>query len=720
MREDRFVDCNEQALKMFGCTYEQIVGETPVRFSPELQPDGQASQIKALKKIESAFDGEAQIFEWRHLRYDGTPFDAEVTLTHVEINGKPNLLASVRDITLRKKAEVALKESRKQLLERNESLRLINQLSSELHGELDVDTIAEKSINTLISIKHPPQVAFYLLDPIEHMLRLQAHSGFDEATASAGELIPVENSLSGAALESGEILFSNSIEQDDRIYPGMKEQLQKLGFQTAVVIPLIFNQRPLGAVNMVFQERHPFLDAEINTLSAIGTTISLAISNARQLREFEFQAQHDTLTGLANRSLLHKYFSKQVINRNNESTQISALMLMDLDRFKDVNDTLGHHIGDLLLRQISLRLKAILGERSGLAARLGGDEFALLLTNIEDLDEVRVFCEEIQRDIRQPFVINNMSLEVGASIGIAMYPRDGKDSHELLRSADVAMYQSKTDNTEYEFYDQSQDSHSVERLAIMNDLNIGIRENQFVLHYQPKIDISSGAVSGFEALIRWHHPELGLLMPNTFIPYAEISDSIFRLTEHVLEMALRQQKVWRDQGKNYTVAVNLSARNLHDTNCLVVLQELLEKYQSDPTLLELEITETMLMKDPEHAITILTQLSDIGIQLSVDDFGTGYSSLAYLKRLPINTLKIDRTFVKDMVENEQDRIIVQSTIGLAQNLGLRVIAEGVEDEESLSHLRDMSCNQAQGYHICRPLPWDKLAEWIEYHESWKH
>jgi diguanylate cyclase (GGDEF)-like protein/PAS domain S-box-containing protein len=720
LRDYRFVDCNEQALKTFGCAYEQIVGETPVRFSPEFQPDGKPSREKAHQKIQAALNGETQHFEWRHLRYDGTPFDAEVTLTHVEINGKPNLLASVRDITLRKKAEAALKESREQLLERNESLRLINQLSSELHGELDVHTIAAKSINTLISIQNPPQVAFYLLDPIEHMLRLQAHSGFDEETVSAGELIPVENSLSGAALESGEILFSSNIEQDDRIYPDMKEQLQRTGYQTAVVIPLIFNQRPLGSVIMVFKEKHPFLDSELNTLSAIGTTISLAISNARQLREFEFQAQHDTLTGLANRSLLHKYFSKQVLNRKNGTSKISALLLMDLDRFKDVNDTLGHHIGDLLLRQISLRLKAILGERSGLVARLGGDEFTVLLTDIDGLDEVQLVCTEIQHDIRQPFVINNMSLEVGASIGIATYPRDGKDSHELLRSADVAMYQSKTNNTEYEFYDQTQDRHSVERLAIMNDLNMAIRENQFVLHYQPKIDIRTRELIGFEALVRWQHPEIGLIMPNDFIPFAEISDSIFRLTEHVVDMALNQQKIWRDQGKNYSVAVNLSARSLHDSQCLVTLQETLSKYGSDPRLLELEITETMLMKDPEHAITILSQLSEIGIQLSVDDFGTGYSSLSYLKRLPINALKIDRTFVKDMVENEQDRIIVQSTIGLAQNLGLRVIAEGVEDEDSLQHLNEMACDQAQGYHICRPLPWDKLAEWIEYHESWKH
>jgi diguanylate cyclase (GGDEF)-like protein/PAS domain S-box-containing protein len=719
MREDHFVDCNDQTLQMFGCSYDQIIGETPVRFSPKFQPDGRPSMEAALEKIEAAFKGEVQQFEWQHLRYDGTPFEAEVTLTFVEINGQPNLLATVRDITKRKKSEAELKKSRQQLLERNESLRLINQLSAELHGELDIDAIAQKTLDILLTIESQPQIAFYVLDPLENLLRLKTHSGFDKETTTAGKLLPLEGSLSGTALKKTEILTTSDIMNDPRLEPDMKQRLVNLGYHSAVVIPLIFNQRPLGTINMVFSEEHPFKDTELNTLSAIGTTVSLAMANARQLRDFEHQAQHDSLTGLANRSLLHKRFKKLIKSDQGALAPISTLMLMDLDRFKDINDTLGHHVGDLLLRQISLRLKAVLGERKGLVARLGGDEFTLLLSNVSDLGEIKVVSEEIQNDLSQPYVINNMMLEVGVSIGIALYPRDGRDSHELLRSADVAMYQAKKNKTGVEYYDQSQDSHSVERLAIMNDLNSAIRDNQLVLHYQPKVDIRNQDIIGFEALVRWQHPELGLLMPDDFIPFAEISDTIFRLTQKVMELALQQQRKWRDQGKNYSVAINLSARNLHDNRCVDVLKSLLHEYQTDPGLLELEITETALMQDPEHAISLLSEISDLGVQLSVDDFGTGYSSLAYLKRLPINALKIDRTFVKDMVDNEQDSIIVRSTVGLAQNLGLKVIAEGVEEEKSLILLSGMGCDQAQGYYICKPMPWDKIDEWIEFHQSWK-
>jgi diguanylate cyclase (GGDEF)-like protein len=394
-------------------------------------------------------------------------------------------------------------------------------------------------------------------------------------------------------------------------------------------------------------------------------------------------------------------------------------MLLDLDRFKEVNDTLGHYVGDALLKQIGPRLESALTGSDNQLCRLGGDEFTVLLPGRHETGALEVFAQQVLGILRQPFSIDDMLLELDASIGIAIYPEHGDDSHALLRSADVAMYEAKRKGGGYAFYDRHLDQHSPQRLAIMSELGTAVREQQLCLHFQPKVDLERSAITGFEALVRWRHPLQGLLYPDAFMPVAEVSDVIHQLSQRVLELALQQQQMWSAEGGEFSVAVNLSARNLVDERCYHVVRELLETHAVGAGMLELEITETALMHDPEGAAKLLGRIADLGVKLSIDDFGTGYSSLAYLRRLPIDALKIDRVFVRDMLQNEQDAIIVRSIVALAHNLNLMVVAEGVEDASTLASLREMHCDLAQGYYIGRPAPADEIAAWLRDCDDWK-
>jgi diguanylate cyclase (GGDEF)-like protein/PAS domain S-box-containing protein len=709
MKGDCFVDCNPATLDMFGCTREQILNETPYRYSPEYQPDGRTSKEKALEKINGAFLGKKQLFEWKHIRHDGTPFDAEVVLNNIEINGEQHLLALVRDISDRKQAELELELSRKELLHRNENLSLINKLSSSLHGTQSEDHILSEAMQALLVLSDAPRVAIYKFEKSESTLRLIASNGFDDNSMLAGRTLPLEDSLTGLALKQGEIVVSTDFRNDERLNKPVKELLIKNNLNAAVVIPLIYQTSYLGSLNLIYDRYHTFTDIELDTFKAIGKTVSIALSNAQHMVELEKMAHHDSLTSLPNRVLLHNYFQETI--QNNTDIPL-ALLLLDLDRFKEINDTLGHHIGDLLLQKIGPRLEPLLEKYDGLLCRLGGDEFTILIKNVSDESEIMHIAKSILDMLREPFHIDSMLLEIDVSLGVAFYPQDGGDSHALLRSADVAMYEAKSRGMGVMRYDPSWDKHTPERLALIADLGSAIREGQLRLHYQPKINLKSSEVIGFEALVRWQHPVQGLLEPDKFIGLAEVSNSIHYLTEAVLELALAQQKQWHDAGSRFSIAVNLSARNLIDGRCASFVESMLRKYDTEPGMLELEITETALMNDPEGSISQINRLSQLGVKLSIDDFGTGYSSLSYLRRMPIDALKIDQVFVSHMIGNDLDSIIVRSTIALAHNLNLKVIAEGVEDEETLITLKNMGCDIAQGYHIREPCDWNTMQEWL--------
>ncbi len=429
----------------------------------------------------------------------------------------------------------------------------------------------------------------------------------------------------------------------------------------------------------------------------------------RYEEKLEYQATHDALTRLPNRTRLYRdidIWLQQAEGRK------AALLLIDLDRFKEINDTLGHSVGDQLLSQIGPRLSSEMAETPGVVARLGGDEFAIFLPDLRHHRQALVFGHRVLDALRNEFVVEGYTTEISASIGISVSPDQASDVSTLMRYADVAMYCAKSEMTGVALYDEHKDPHSPQRLSLINELGRAIREDQLCLHFQPKIELSGQRCYGMEALLRWQHPTLGMISPAEFIPIAEATNLIHPLTAWVLEHSIKTCCDWHEAGFPLSVAVNLSARNLLDDSLPRQVELLLKEYGLPHWALELEITESSIMTDPRRAMTNLERLHELGVCLSIDDFGTGYSSLAYLKRLPVQTLKIDFSFVRQMLDDEQDEIIVNSTIHLAHNLGLNVVAEGVESEALLRRLQEMQCDLAQGFYIGRPVPRDELDVWL--------
>ena len=422
-------------------------------------------------------------------------------------------------------------------------------------------------------------------------------------------------------------------------------------------------------------------------------------------------ATHDPLTDLPNRMLLRDRLEQSLISAAQTGNPV-ALLILDIDRFKDVNDTLGHHSGDRLLKQIAVRLREVVFATDTLA-RLGGDEFAVLLSSLTDENDIYPILQKIQRVFATPFTLNKMSLDVQSSIGVALAPNHGRDVESLLQRADIAMYVAKEDRQYFHIYDANLDKHSSKRLSMLAQLRQAIANGDMRLHYQPKIESRSGRVKGVEALVRWNHAEFGMVPPDEFIPLAEQSGLIGELTHWVLRTATAQCAAWRNNGLGLNVAINLSPTSLLDPEFPDFMAGLSANQKLPHGSLTLEITETTLVRDPELALEILDQLSGIGIAISIDDFGTGYSSLSYLKRMPAAELKIDRTFVKDMLDDESDAAIVRSTIDLAHNLGMQVVAEGVETEDAAEALRALGCDTLQGYHFSKPIAVDAFEAWVK-------
>ena len=440
----------------------------------------------------------------------------------------------------------------------------------------------------------------------------------------------------------------------------------------------------------------------------------IVVSASRRLRrhaaENRHQALHDALTDLPNRTLFHDRI-EQALRQGRRERVLGAVLLIDLDRFKEVNDTLGHQKGDHLLKEIGLRLRASLRD-SDTIARLGGDEFGVLLPGLGHAAGATDAAKKIRSALDHDFVVDELPVHIDASVGIALYPEHGEDVDMLLQHADVAMYEAKKKHTGYEVYSVDHDPYNPVRLAMVGELKRALQENQVLLHYQPKVDLETGKVVGAEALVRWQHPTRGLLPPVEFVPMAERTGLIKPLSRYVLNMALSQCREWRDEGMDLKVSVNLSTRDLLDPHLPQDVSQLLSRWRLPASAVELEITESTMMVDPQRSLEVLKRLHNMGIALSIDDFGTGYSSLAYLKELPVNELKIDRTFVEAMTSNRGDAFIVRSTIDLAHNLSLQVVAEGVEDQATMDELAGLGCNVAQGFHLSRPLPPQDFTTWL--------
>ncbi|HXQ75323.1 MAG TPA: EAL domain-containing protein [Acidimicrobiales bacterium] len=428
------------------------------------------------------------------------------------------------------------------------------------------------------------------------------------------------------------------------------------------------------------------------------------------------QALHDMLTGLPNRSCFYDR-TEQAMRQGARDGSNSAVMLFDLDRFKEINDTLGHKYGDRVLFEVGPRIHRILRDADTLA-RLGGDEFCVLLPRIDALSDAMEVAERIIAVLAEPFEIDGMVLGIEASCGIAMAPDDGDNADLLLQRADVAMYVAKGSNVNVVAYTDELNVNTPGRLTLLGDLRTAIADNQLLLHYQPKANLETGEIQGVEALVRWQHPTLGLLPPGEFIPVAEHTGLIKPLTTWVLTTALCQCRQWLDEAhargwNELSMAINLSTRSLLDDGFPEEVSAALDRWEIPPHLFELEITESAIMTDPMRARRLLTDLAELGVLIAIDDFGTGYSSLAYLKDLPVNQLKIDQSFVQNMHQDLNDAIIVRSVVDLGHNLGLQIVAEGVEDHETWDQLAQLGCDDAQGYFLAKPMAPGELMAWLE-------
>jgi diguanylate cyclase (GGDEF)-like protein len=430
--------------------------------------------------------------------------------------------------------------------------------------------------------------------------------------------------------------------------------------------------------------------------------------SARLAYAREHEALHDALTGLGNRVLFNARLERVYQNRDTAA----AVLLIDVDHFKEINDTLGHHAGDLLLIEIARRLRQATRE-GDVVARLGGDEFAVLAMGVGTEEAAQPLLTRVRQALHGSVSISGVRIDTTASVGVALASRETESAEALLRRADVAMYAAKRSRGAVSFYTSDSDEHTIERLTLLGDLRRATDNDQVYLAYQPKVDLHTGDVVGVEALARWRHPELGELSPRRFIPLAESTGLIDEMTQRLLEQGLRQLRQWHEAGHDLSLAVNVSARLLGAASFVDVVAEQLRHFDIRPRHLTLEVTESMIMVDLPSALATLRRLRDLDVRLSIDDFGTGYSSLAYLRKLAVDELKIDRSFVHRVAVDRYDAAIVDMAVRLGHEFGLTVVAEGVEDAAALDALRELGCDLAQGYHVAVPRPAAEMTTWLD-------
>ncbi len=479
------------------------------------------------------------------------------------------------------------------------------------------------------------------------------------------------------------------------------------------LVKLILN--PIATVTHALKDESKGIDTTLQTDYSILETRNL-ITAFKEMRrqihsrqeELEYHALHDDLTGLANRALLTDRLEQSIHNAKQERSAFSVL-IMDLDRFKEVNDTLGHAVGDKLLQQVAKRLTNLLREVD-VIVRLGGDEFAVLLTTAQE-KHAEIIAKKIINEFHRVFTVDKTPLYIGISIGISVYPEHGATAQILQQRADVAMYVAKRNKAGYEIYDPKYDEYSVGKLALISDLRNAIDRNELFMEYQPIIDIKTGRVIAAEALLRWNHSQRGKVFPDDIIPMAEQTGLINPITYWIIDTTAKYNKRLKANGIDLKIAINLSVYNLQESDFVENIIAIYEHNDIAASNFIMEVTESVMMTNPKKSIDVLKRIDELGIEIAVDDFGTGYSSLAYLKQLPLSKLKIDKSFIMDMIEDDNDAMIVRSTIDLAHNLGMQVVAEGIEEKEMLELLQILGCEFGQGYYMSRPISEDDFEKW---------
>ncbi|MEM8940878.1 MAG: EAL domain-containing protein, partial [Pseudomonadota bacterium] len=605
---------------------------------------------------------------------------------------------------------VAFLANQRELERGRQLLRQSNRIAQRLGLLHDTQSVVRESVEVLRLAENDSSVWIYRLDEGRQLLTMLDSGGRLAHLSDLNPEIAVQGSVSGDAVRTRRVQVIDHLSSDKRVDERAQSLAQSYASDlsgTNIVIPLVSGDKVFGTCSYLLGNYRKLNEAELEAYEAIGQTIGLALTSVANLEEMTFRANHDSLTQLPNRAALHETFRKHI---SRDPKFGATMFLLDLDKFKDVNDTLGHHVGDQLLKEIGPRLSRVSAPGELIVYRLGGDEFVLLLLGNQNGEDAAQLGRQILEAVRARFIIDDLSLTIDGSIGVAVCPRDGTDSHDLLRCADVAMYEAKSTSNPVVAYNQKFDPHSRERLALMSDLKATLGSSQLELHFQPKVHLQSETVTGVEALLRWNHPVHGMIPPADFIPMAEVSPMINEITLWVMEQAIAQVSAWSAHG--LSVAVNVSMRNLGDETWYRRAIEMISESDIDPRALELELTESVFMHAPEEVARKVTALAKTGVRIAIDDFGTGYSSLSYLRRLPIHLLKIDRSFVLNLLDSEADEKIIRSILSLADAMDLEVIAEGVENAQTKARLMELKCPYAQGFHIAMPMAPGPFDQWL--------
>jgi diguanylate cyclase (GGDEF)-like protein len=532
-------------------------------------------------------------------------------------------------------------------------------------------------------------------------------------------LFDIENRINQATAEDVDTLTSATRRQTTILLWGTAGLLllmlvifwstNRLVFKPLAMVVKALKAEASGIESVLLPEVH-----SQETAALVDSFTDMAKQVRKRQEDLEYQALHDALTGLPNRTLLQERITHDIHMARRDKSSVS-LLILDLDRFKEINDTLGHHIGDILLVEVGQRLSSMIRTVDTIA-RLGGDEFAIVLTNTDEEGAINV-ANKLIHAMEQTVDVDELKLYVSMSIGIATYPQHGDDSMTLVQHADVAMYNAKRQQVGCCIYDSSEDSYSLMRLEMINDLRDAIESNQVELYFQPIIDLQNDMPCGMECLLRWKHSRYGYLPPEQVIELSEHTGLINVLTYWVLEKGLSKLKKLHDAGHEISMSINISVNNLKDPQFIEKVSKILQSSSFGDKLIIFEITESAMMLNPLRGAELLSQLDKMGVRVSIDDFGTGYSSLSYLKQLPVDELKIDRSFIAGMSHHNSDETIVRSTIELAHNLGLKVVAEGVETEDIRQQLQEWGCDKVQGFLYTRPVNLDALSDWLDQYQS---
>jgi diguanylate cyclase (GGDEF)-like protein/PAS domain S-box-containing protein len=704
-REYRYVDGNNAALALFGLTkHEELLNMRIGASSPEIQSVRNFPNLKKDELIKSlidaAFLGNVQRFDWIDKR-DGVYLYSDITLNRVEIAGETLIFCIMRDVNSRKFVEHLLQGQ-------NQLLQLIG--SSE-----DLISILKETCQFAERTSPQWRCGIQLLNDEQHCFKQSIGNHFPEVLKQQLTDMPVSygNGVwSEAVLDAVPVWVADIQHAASMKFVNQLESLTE--FSACGAWPIMGkNGQLLGTFTLFVESSVPLSNDDLSLISITTDIASIAIEGKRSEDKVMKLAHYDELTGLPNRFLYNQHLAKSLASSERNKSK-SAVLFLDLDRFKNINDTFGHDEGDKVLTSVSQRFKTCLRE-SDIIARVGGDEFILLIDQYSSPRDLADVADKLLVAAALPFEIRGQECQLSASIGIATFPDDGSDGQTLMKNADIAMYRAKNKGKDtYQFYASEMNVHTVERLAFEVRLRRALERREFVVYYQPKISVLSGRIVGAEALVRWNHPERGILLPGEFIALAEEAGLIGRIGMLVLDIACRDILTFKAVNNHFgRVAINLAGSQFNDMNLLPDVKSVIDFWRVEPSSIEFEITESMVMHNREQAIMHMDGLKAVGFTLSIDDFGTGYSSLAYLKRFPVDSVKIDKSFIKDIPNDPNDTAIVLAIVAMAHTLGLKVIAEGVETAIQLQTLVESHCDTYQGFFFSKAVPESEFRQLLE-------